>query len=515
MGGALAIGTMLCGLGCSAEATDPGGLAAPAAPTKPAAAERAPKPGHGEVEAAVDQAPPIELPPFDPRRPPHWIAAASGAVPELNQVSLEQDMALAAEVFGDGGRVLFGSGPKTATVQVLAPDRRSDPVSTALGELFSPRSGRGLRYRPTRLRGADPATVDTVLAAIDHAIAGGPDPLLLYLGGHGNIGEQARFNSVSLWEQSDLTVAELAGRLDRSPRPVRLVVTTCFSGGFGELAFRDADPSQGATVVDRCGLFAAPWDLEATGCDPNPDRAGQEGYGLHFLNALRGRDRGGQPLPKGALDLDGDGAISLLEAHTRARIASPSADIPTTTTERWLRHAAPPQGPEQPVALPEEDAVVHALAKQLGLEGRASQAYVELQRFDDDLEGIGRRLEEAQWQEDQAYRIAAADLLARWPVLDDPWHPEQPRVIATHREAIAGHLEQSDSYAQYLDARAAVDGLHQRLWDTRRSAAPYERLTRALDNRKLARRLHAKGGDDWSTYERMLACERFVPRTAP
>ena len=85
--------------------------------------------------------------------------------------------------------------------------------------------------------------------------------------------------------------------------------TTGFSGGLGELVFVAGDETQGPSTATRCGVFAAPWDLEATGCDPNPDRAAQESYALHLLHALRGEDREGHALPKPQLDLDGDGTI--------------------------------------------------------------------------------------------------------------------------------------------------------------------------------------------------------------
>lgn len=451
--------------------------------------------------------PPLPLPAFDPAIPPRWIAAASGPVPELNQVSLEQDMALAAEVLGPGGRVLFGAGPGTLTVQVLAPAPAPDPVAAALGELFDPR-GRDVDYRATRLATAEAATADAVVAALDHALAGGPEPLLVWLGGHGTMGEQPRDNTVSLWGQSELSVADLAARLDQSPRPVRLVVTTCFSGGFGDVVFRGADEALGASPDERCGLFAAPWDLEATGCDPNPDRAAQDGYALHVLEALRGRDREGKPLPLTVLDLDGDGRVSLLEAHTRARIASTSADVPTTTAERWLRHAAPQRGPQRAVALPEEDAVIAALAERLGLRGREAGAPLELQRIEDGLEAVLRRLDDAYAAEDAAHRSAAADLLARWPVLDDPWHPEHARTLARHRESIRAHVERTPSYAAWLAARAEVERLTTRSWELRQRAAPYERLSRALETKQLAERLRAQGGDGWATLERILACER-------
>ncbi len=483
------------------------------APEPDARAQTPPRPSPDPASSIPIAPDPITSPPpaFDPSTVPRWIAAAAGAVPELNQVSLEQDIALASEVFGPGGRLLFGAGPGSPTVQVLDQPREVDPVRLALGDLFFPRGGRDVRYRETQLVHAEPATAQTVLAAVDHAMDGGPDPLLLYLGGHGEIGAEPRHNIVSLWAQSAVSVTDLATRLDLGTRPVRMVITTCFSGGFGDVVFRQADASLGASATERCGLFAAPWDLESTGCDPNPDRAAQQGYGLHFLEALRGHDRDGKSVPPGELDLDGDGRISLLEAHTRVRIVSTSADVPTSTAERWLRHAAPSEGPQQPVSLPEEDAVVEAMARRVGLSGREAEAYLELQRIDDDLEAITRALEQAQLEEDATYREATADILSRWPVLDDPWHPDQPRILDEQRDAIATHLERSPSYQAYLDARRRVDHLGQRSWELRRSSAPYERLTRALDNRVLAARLHAQGGEDWATFERILRCERGAP----
>lgn len=461
--------------------------------------------------AATPSLPPLPLPVFDPTAAPRWIAAASGPVPELNQVSLEQDMALAAEVLGPGGRVLFGAGPGTRTVQVIGSPHEVDPVTAALGDLFAPRGDRGLRYRETRLVTAEAATAHALLGALDHALAGGPEPLLVWLGGHGNLGDLPRHNTVSLWARSELSVVDLAARLDESPRPVRLVVTTCFSGGFADVVFRGADEALGATGSERCGLFAAPWDLEATGCDPNPDRAAQEGYALHVLEALRGRDREGKPLPLATLDLDGDGRISLLEAHTRARIASTSADVPTSTAERWLRHAAPSHGPTVPVELPEEDAVIAALAERLELQGHEAAAPLELQRVEADLEAVLRSLDDAHAREEAAYATAAADLLARWPVLDDPWHPDHARLLARDREAIVEHIERSQSYGDWIAGRDEVDRLTGRSWELRQRAAPYERMSRALESKKLAGRLRAQGGEGWAMFERILACERGVP----
>jgi hypothetical protein len=119
---------------------------------------------------------------------------------------------------------------------------------------------------------------------------------------------------------------------------VRFVSTACFGGGLAEVVFRGADARLGAPATPRCGLFATTDDLPAAGCDPNPDRIAQEGYAVNFLAALDGKSSTGATI---AADFDDDGKVTWLEAHAAVRIHSSSADVPTTTSERWLRQSAP------------------------------------------------------------------------------------------------------------------------------------------------------------------------------
>ncbi|WP_434420510.1 hypothetical protein [Nannocystis pusilla] len=425
-------------------------------------------------------------------------------------MSIEQDLLLAQEVFGTGGALLFAGGPGSHGVQVEDAEARGDPLLATLAELFAPRGGRAATYRPTQSSPIAAATRSNALAAVEQAIAQ-PGPLLrLYLAGHGERGEPPREGGLSLWGQTSLRVGELAEALDAAGRPVQVVATSCFSGAFAEIVFARAEQAAGPAPTIRCGLFAATAEREASGCDPNPDRAAQEGYALHFLHALRGRDRGGEPLPAAQLDLDGDGTISPLEAHARARIAGQGIDVPTTTSERWLYAAAPTRGKSRPVALPEEDAVIAGLSAALGLT-REDEVSVALEHVLKDTSSAYERLDAASGREDEAYRAAAAELLARFPVLDDPWHPDFAPTLAGHRAQIEALLAESALYATFRAAQDEVAAAQAEVAELLARSARLERLLRALRVRLLAGRLKARGGSAWARYEALLACERGQP----
>ena len=471
------------------------------------------RPASVDAAAPDEVGPSINVPRPIPRPGGRWLLLGGGGAPDSTQVSIEQDVAYASRLLGPGGTLLFAGGAGSYGVQIQAEGDRGDALTRRLGDFFSPRAGRDATYRKTQLAAHGPATADEARRQVVETLARGDGPFLLYLAGHGDVGETPAQNGIGLWERSFLTVAELATLLDRSAggRRTRVVVTTCYAGGFAEIVFVDGDPGHGVTSQDRCGLFATTWDLQASGCDPNPDRGAQEGYGLHLLRALDGRDLRGDPLVGGRGDLDGDGRLDLLEAHTLVRMTSAAPDVPTTTSERWLRHAAgglPDAGRQQ--TIPEEAAVIAALSKRLGVH-RLDQVRAILERQELGADDVQAQIKTAEEEEMRAFRRAEASLLSRWPVLDDPWHPEFAALIARSRDAIAEHLDTASELEVWRAARARIEGLDRRFWEGRREAAPWERLMRAMENQQLLARLKRKGGEDLAVYERLRACERSLP----
>jgi len=440
--------------------------------------------------------------------PTRFVAAAGGSTPDSNPVSLEQNIALAHAVLPGPGVLLFGSGPEGTTVQVLDPELPRDPLLQALGELFAPRAGRDSRYQSTSLPAAS-ATAAAVRTELSIALARRGPPLLLYISGHGDQAESPRDNPVHFWGGEALSAVDLAELHDRAPgrRELRAVITSCFSGGFAELAFASADNVQGVTKHPRCGLFATTSDLESSGCDPNPDRAQQEGYSLHFFNALRGMDRDGHtPVD---VDFDHDGKVSLLEAHARATLASRSIDVPTTTSERFLREHVSAIEPET-LPSPEDDAVIAALNGALSLSDEA-QAREALGRVEAELDEAEQALTEAQSVADTAYNALAMSLLSRWPVIDDPWHPLFATTLQNEHDTILKALAEDEVALTYTKAQDALQQLDDSLATVQARYSLLARLVRAHDNRHLAASLKRIGGKPWTHYEQLLQCERGLP----
>lgn len=445
------------------------------------------------------------------------IIAGGGSLPSLNQISLAQDVALARRALSAPSLVMYASGPGSLA-QVEASSTEPDPFASRIAALLDPRSGRDSRHVTAPVHAHMPSTADNVMRALDSALASSSSPLALYVAAHGTGGENPVDSVVGLWEDSELTVPALAQSLDRDPRvdrPVRVVITSCFGGGFAEIAFRDADPSHGAAPTNRCGLFAATWDRESSGCDPNPDRRAQAGFGLHFLHALLGEDREGRSVDRAQLDYDHDGTISLLDAHTRARIEGRSIDVPTTTSERWLRQQLPERVRFAPVATDplviEEDAVIDGLSRALGIEPTVAAALALVSQIDDERRPIVAQLDQIDARDDELRRAQAAMVLGRFPVLDDPWHRDFSAQLSAARSVIPALLDAHPATLERANLAARRDALSAQVEPLDVRAAMAQRLWRAHENRALAARVRQRGGRALAVFQRLRACERSAP----
>lgn len=434
-----------------------------------------------------------------------FLAIGGAADPASMQVSIEQDLALARTTFGAHGLVLFAGGAGAIAVHEDA--ELDGSLRARLGKLFDPRAARDATYRTTTLEESYPATRANVLEAL-RSTSRQPieEPLVVYVAGHGEQGEEPALNSFSTWGGEALTVNDVEEVLSGATRRVRFVVSTCFSGGFADIVFEDANPDLGPNQQVHCGFFAAPWDLEASGCDSNPERAQQEGYSMQFLEALEGRDRDGDRLAPRDIDFDGNGTISFAEAHARARIASRSFDVPTSTSERWLRAVAPSQGRDLEVEWPEERAVFESLKSDLAL-ATFDDAQARLDEIDRRLSELDVEIQNAEAEIATRYASLRIALLERWPTIDDPWHRDFGETLERDGAAIETFLDSTREATAYHRMEDELDRLYRASDELLVQRARVHRLVRVEENLKLAGHLRARGGEGWARFEALRACE--------
>ncbi|HTV24647.1 MAG TPA: hypothetical protein VMG12_38410 [Polyangiaceae bacterium] len=473
-----------------------------------------PAPAAAAAPASPTPAPlPSPAPPSEPPAvtgPLRFLAIGGGPTPESNEVSLEQDIDLVRRALPAPGLVLFAGGSGSPSVRELEPNPKGDPVRTALGDLFAPRSGRQSRYRAPSFA-AERATLENVQTRLSSALAEGDGPLLVYIAAHGDQGTDAKSNAVALWGGHALSVSALAELHEHHRRPLRLIATSCFSGGFGELAFAAADASgHHPSPVPRCGLFAGTADRETSGCDPNPNRRAQESYGLHLAHALAGTRRDGSRLEPGVADYDHDGKIGLLDAHTFARIEAVSFDVPTTTSERWLREVEAGSAPIDRRLLPEDAAVIDRLEAAIGTRGEDA-VRARWSELDQKLAALEASIDRAEDELTDRVADEATRLLERWPVLDDPYHPEFEATFHEHRAAIEQLLTSSPEARSRAQTDHHLHALYDQLDTISVQEARVLRVTRAYETLHKAAALMKRGGPAAKYYATLLACERAVP----
>ncbi len=442
-----------------------------------------------------------------------WLAFGGGSEPLSNQISLAQDIGLLSSLLAGRGLVLFASGPGAQLAITKRVDGKKPNLRAELARLFGSPDAERTDYERAKLAIDGPSTSEHVKNTLSRALSRGEAPLLVYAASHGSPGQTAGQNSLSLWGGWPLSVSDVASLLDaEGARPSRFVITACFGGGFADLLFVGADPQKHVRRGDHCGLFAAPWDDEASGCDPNPDRRTQESYSIHFLHALSGRDRADADRSRD-IDLDGDGQIGLLEAHTWARIHSRSFDVPTTTSERFVRYAAKAADDTKlnPLAAPEEVAVVKALGQELELADEHA-ARAKLAELDGIMDDAGEAVELAQKTADDSYYALRIALLERYPLLEHAWEARAQALLQREGRPIARLLTESELALSRAQSERELSEALEQHDGVRVARARVARLVRAFETLRLASALYKTGGEAKTRYDALRSCERWAPR---
>lgn len=300
-----------------------------------------------------------------------FLTIGGGPEPASNQVSIEKCVELFASVLEEtcpaAERMTFFADGDIAKRDVQFLDPNDDP-SVAMrwvARLIGDESELSMRYRDSELGNVTgPARKaylkQTFFELADRLTAG--DRLVIYVAAHGGPPEDDYssygydddfdaddyyssyasapsnvFNTtIALWNNESLSAEELSLWLDDFDPEVEVVMimAQCFSGGFARTLFHSADPKRAWSPARRCGFFSQRHTLPSTGCTPLVDETEYEDYSTHLLQAIRGADAEGTTIHA---DIDGDGQVSMREAHAHAMLTADSMDVPLTTSDMLLR----------------------------------------------------------------------------------------------------------------------------------------------------------------------------------
>jgi hypothetical protein len=278
----------------------------------------------------------------------HFLTIGGGYSAKGNQASMEANVLFFDQLLASRYQpheyqhhIFFSDGdnPDDDVQELIRPVELSESMRL-VSELFD-WDTEEITYRNHRIpniKGANRASeIESHLRDLAGRLDQG-DRLFVYVTAHGGKSESddnSHDTTVYGWQREKFTASQLATWLDDMPPsvPVVMVMAQCYCGGFSHVVFEQADDAGPLAAALRCGFYAQRHDLPAAGC--RPDISNDREYSSYFWGAIMGRSRAGETID--AVDRDGDGRVSLAEAHIYAVVASETIDIPLRASDALLR----------------------------------------------------------------------------------------------------------------------------------------------------------------------------------
>ncbi|MHB8454534.1 MAG: hypothetical protein ACYDDO_07490 [Acidiferrobacterales bacterium] len=459
-----------------------------------------------------------------------WIIGG-GPDPEYSQAQIESNVIWAQRVIGSMPgrhvvRVYFGSGAAGGK------DVRewSAPAETAssmqiLARVFDSYSLNGDSFRHNRVlhdAGSTDALQLKKQLARDFRKVHPGDHVLIVFNGHGAEGRgDFAENSLELWNDTSLSVRDFAGVLSgiNPTVPVRFVFTQCYSGGFARLIYRNVRARGALAPYQRCGFMAAAEDRTAEGCSAGINARDYRDYSTYFFAALAGHTRDGKPLPNNP-DINGDGVVSLYEAHLYSLRNAHSTDIPRSTSEEYLERWLPwylkwtlsygplPRAPGNPYwTLSDELAQAAGLGQDTGkwdgeIREREQGYRRRAGRIDAEQVTLARRIAALQIE-------IRRDMDQRWPEAEQPYTQAYRRFLDHNLAAAENFVVRLPSYAALVQEEQRYDRLDDEGLGVARDEAGMERISHIERLARLRDRFMASAAPaSKAAYQRLLSCEQ-------
>ncbi len=451
----------------------------------------------------------------------HFLTIGGGYAPAHSQLSLEKNVLFVQQVFRAwevptaDQDILFGCGDapnRDVQINQMAEIPR---VNLLLSQISNRDESMDYGYRhhaiPHVAAAATRQALNGWIDGVGQRLGEG-DRLFIYFTGHGGSGNPARNTTMMLWGDDALPVRDFTRMLDRlSPKvQVVLVMVQCHSGGFADVIFNDAQSASAASALspaNRCGFFATVPERSAAGCTSDISDEDYHEYSTYFWAALYGKTRTGASVA--SADYNGDGRVSLAEAHAYVQLHSDTIDVPVSTSATFLRAFSKSKGDDlltpdstfdqiEAAANASQKAVLDGLSEQLGLWGRerTKMARVQSDKLERDRQSANQQSDRANGESKSLRGGIRAAVLERWPELSNPWNPRAADVLKADGAQIVRLIENHPSYARWRQTIERSDSFSDRAMTLERKWAKCQRFLRAVDDVALAANLPKVGSEE-------------------
>lgn len=344
------------------------------------------------------------------------------------------------------------------------------------------------------------------------------DRALLIFYGHGTFEDKdVGLNALRLWDNTQLTARELESLLSviNPDVPVRFVLPQCFSGGFSRVMHPRGDDTRDLVQHNRCGFMSVPQNRESEGCSPSINVGDFRDYSTYFFAALDGRTRLGDKLAPGTADRNGDGSVSLREAHLYSIATAMSVDSPRSTSEIFLEDWQPWYLRWLPVA-PVPGNVYQQLAAQLAVansppsNGRALMDALAASQKQTTSERDSMKLEKDEIEKSvkKLQAVMRADVAKRWPEAMYPYTFNFYKFLRTQLDQVQEFIVRRADYPQLVNRQERILQLDTSILAADRKLAQFDKIIRLRRLSWLSGQFQRFANDkDRASYERLLACE--------
>lgn len=464
----------------------------------------------------------------------HILILGGGYSPSGNQISLERNVIYFRKMLQDKRMdnlpqsIYFADGNNPGRdLQYIDPNAQIPRLNILMARVLNQTRGISHQYRNTELGKTDGessrANISKWFDTTGKQLKKG-DRLIIYFTGHGGSKNKDENTKLYLWNGQTLYANDFVKELDKVSNdvPVMVVMVQCYSGGFANIIFNEADSKKGMSNANRFGFYSTVFSRVAAGCTPEINERNYQEYSSHFWAALYGQTRVGESVTQP--DYDNDGQTSFAEAHAYVLLNAKNIDIPIKTTDRYLRVYSKIKDKKNPSLLgadmpydellrradPTEKAVLEGLSEQFGLTGndRVKQAIAKAKHFQEEQGKASKEKKDISGKYHAARKKIETALVLRWPEIKSPWHPRNQQTLTEERDAVIALIEKHPDYRLFTELGVRMGQASQQELDMNKSYAQIQRFVHLAENIAYAGNLpRVAKPEEVKRYEQLKALE--------